>query len=213
MDYIKLKRTLVAAFDHFLSCHDMAELEEMMQALEAGKQLVIGFPEPIHREDYKDDVLAREDQKDDVLAREDQKDDVLAREGLMAAPVKKTMSRMRRKTPKVKKAPIQAQKYLCDIPVFMDMSVLSNEKQKQLCKALETEQHHITLKDVMIKGRHILAMAKVSVPAQPRKISGTLDAKPLWAGISQEPVISERTDGTKEKIMMLFHEKKQFDPP
>ena len=66
MDYIELKRTLVAAFDHFLSCHDMAELEEMMQALEAGKQLVIGFPEPIHREDYKDDALAREELNDDM---------------------------------------------------------------------------------------------------------------------------------------------------
>ena len=73
MDYIKLKQTLISAFDHFLSCHDMRDLEEMMRALEMGKRLVIGFPEPIHREDYRDDIA------------------------LMAAPLKKTRSRIRRK--------------------------------------------------------------------------------------------------------------------
>ena len=83
MDYIKLKRTLTAAFDHFLSCHDMAELEEMMHALEEGKKLVIQFPEPIHREDYSDDVLAHEGYKDDIA--------------FTAPPVKKTRSYIKRK--------------------------------------------------------------------------------------------------------------------
>ena len=61
-------------------------------------------------------------------------------------------------------------KHICDIPVFMDMSTLSHEKQKQLRQALETDQHNIVLKDIMIKGQHILAMTKVSVPISPPKI-------------------------------------------
>ena len=56
MDYIHLKKTLIAVFDHFLSCHDMAELEEMMQVFEAGKSLVITLPEAVHRDDYAQEI-------------------------------------------------------------------------------------------------------------------------------------------------------------
>ena len=67
----------------------------------------------------------------------------------------------------------------------MDMSVLSSEKQKQFCKALDTDQHHITLQDIMIKGRHIFAMAKVSVPIlSPQRAVKQSN----WLGTDYEPV-------------------------
>ena len=194
MDYIKLKRTLVAAFDHFLSCHDMAELEEMMQALEAGKQLVIGFPEPIHREDYKDDIQ------------------------MEALPVKKMVSRIKRKNPKPKATLPVKQKHICDIPIFMDLSVLSKEKQKELSDALKTDHHNIVLKNIMIKDHLVLAMASISMAAfLPQQIH----KKPLWMGADHEMMQAHKYDKKKNKqqdkikdsIQISFQNKRKFDPP
>ena len=118
MDYLKLKQTLLAAFDHFLSCYDAHDLEEMMQGLEAGKKLIIHFPEPIHRDDYIDDVLERE---------EDISDDVLA---LKSPRPKRITSRIKRK-----KINATLEKIKVDVPIYMELGSL-NKKQQDAIKVL-----------------------------------------------------------------------------
>ena len=66
------------------------------------------------------------------------------------------------------------------------------------------------LHDIMIKGHHLLAMAKISVPVKSPKIKAL---KSNWMGISSEPTRPEKQEKMKEQKIMLFHDKKQFDPP
>ena len=186
MDYIKLKQTLIAAFDHFLSCHDMDELEDMMQSLESGKRLVIGFPEPIHREDYKDDIA------------------------LIAPDVKKNISHIRRRKPKSAKALSLKQKHIGDVPVFMDMRGLSKAKQEKISNILKTKPHNIILKNVLVKGPHIIAMAKIYSFLDTHKDQ---NQSSLWMGIDSEPIRPVKQASVKEKNIMLLQHKKQFDPP
>ena len=158
MDYIHLKKTLIAVFDHFLSCHDMHELEEMMQAFEAGKSIVIKLPEAVHRDDYIDDVLAREDKQDDVLAREDKQDDMKCMKA--ALKPKKIVSRIRRKKPKPAGKCGLKQIKICDVPVLMDLTKLSEEKRDALKDTLNGN-HKVTFNDVMANDRHGFAKATV----------------------------------------------------
>ena len=168
MDYLRLKKTLIAAFDHFLSCHDMHDLEEMMQAFEAGKSLVIGFPEPIHREDYSDDIK----QKDDAFTREVQKDDVLA---LDVSKPKKVTSRIKKKKPKAV-TQTAVQKHIATVPIFIDLSNMNKEKQAQISNILQSDNHNIVLSDVMIKTRHAFGLAKIS-SSSPSPLIGLIKKK------------------------------------
>lgn len=136
MDYLTLKKKLIAVFDHFLSCHDINELEEMMQAFEHGKSLIIKLPEAIHRDDYKQDMMFIETQKP-----------------------KKTVSRIRRKKYLSKKAQEHHIK-ICDIPVLLDLAGLTEEKRHILQETLKGE-HKIEFHQLIVNDIHGFAKAKI----------------------------------------------------
>jgi len=138
MDYIHLKKTLIAVFDHFLSCHDMAELEEMMRAFEAGKSIKITLPEAVHRDDYAQDII----------------------QVMEAEKPKKTVSRIRHKKPK---APVRQdikQVKICDVPVLLDVATLSREK-REILKDMLNGEHQIQFHEVMINDSHGFAKARI----------------------------------------------------
>jgi len=146
MDYIKLKKTLIAVFDHFLSCHDMNDLEEMMQAFEAGKSLVITLPEAVHREEYAADVARM----------------------LEVLQPKKIVSTIRKKKPhKLSHADIKEIK-ICDVPVLLDVTKLSKEKRYILKEALQGE-HKVTFSDIMMGALHGFAKACICKEVKGRK--------------------------------------------
>ena len=138
MDYLHLKNTLLAVFDHFLSCHDIAELEEMMQAFEAGKKLVIKLLEIVNRDDYAEDSINM----------------------MKAAIPTKVISRVKQKKTKVTiKQNIKHIK-ICDIPVFLDLTQLSQDKKESLNNTLKTE-HNITFSDIMMDDHRGFAKARI----------------------------------------------------
>ena len=122
----------------------MHELEQMMQGLEAGKKLVIQFPEAINRDDY-DDVLAREDHK---------KDDVVA---LETPKPKRITSRIKRN--KIDAPQAQKKAPMFEVPVYMELSSLSKNQQNEL-KDLLQKKPTVTLTQPMIIGNKVLAMAE-----------------------------------------------------
>ena len=138
MDYIHLKKTLIAVFDHFLSCHDRTELEEMMQVFEAGKSLVITLPEAVHRDDYAGEI-----------------------ETMMAVEKpKKIASRIRKKKPNIAvKQDIQQVK-ICDVPILLDLAKLPKEK-RQIVKDTLNGEHQVTLHDVQMNEIHGFAKARI----------------------------------------------------
>lgn len=208
MDYIKLKKTLLAVFDHFLSCYDMNKLEEMMQAFEAGKSLVIKLPEAVHREDYAEDV-----------------------ERMLEAPrPKKTVSRIRKKKPrKISSSDIKETK-ICDVPIFLDLAKLSQEK-KQILKETLGGAHKITLRDVMIHDAHGFAKARVCKMVQVK--SSCALSHEVLSPIQDEHSLSHKmrmqdhhsfsgkrkteksSDRYREKLIenIMFEVKKYKDPP
>lgn len=155
MDYLYLKKTLIAIFDHFLSCYDKSELEEMMQAFETGKSLVIKLPESIDRADYAEDV-----------ARMD------------VAKAKKVTSRIKRKKPKHQRKIETKQIKICDIPVFLDLTHLSKEKRALLKKNLK-DAHKVTFSDVMIHDVH--GFAKAHIFKTNKEVDDTLPRENLRA--------------------------------
>ena len=195
MDYLKLKQILLAAFDHFLSCHDMHELEQMMQGLEAGKKLVIQFPEAINREDY-DDVLAREERiKDDVIALE------------MLEP-KRVTSRIKRKKTIASQKTIKVP--LCEVPIYMELSSLSKKQQDEV-KNLIQKNPTVTIQQPMIVGNKVLAMAAFQL----EKKAIIRIEKPQAAGQRIEAAeSSEYRDALIKQIKdLMVKQRKQGKPP
>ena len=206
MDYVKLKQLLLAAFDHFLSCHDAHELEQMMQGLEAGKKLVIQFPEAINREDY-DDVLAREEQiKDDVLACEERiKDDVIA---LETPKPRRVTSRIKRK--KTNSSQKTIKELLCEVPIYMELSSLSKKQQDEV-KNLIQKNPTVTIQQPMIVGNKVLAMAAFQL----EKKAIIRIEKPQAAGQRIEAAeSSEYRDALIKQIKdLMVKQRKQGKPP
>ena len=205
MDYLKLKQTLLAAFDHFLSCHDAHELEQMMQGLEAGKKLVIQFPEAINREDY-DDVLAREERiNDDVLAREERINDDVAFE---TPKPRRVTSRIKRK--KTNSSQKTIKELLCEVPIYMELSSLSKKQQDEV-KNLIQKNPTVTIQQPMIVGNKVLAMAVFHL----EKKAIIRIEKPQVAGKRIEAAeSSEYRDALIKQIKdLMVKQRKQGKPP
>ena len=146
MDYITLKKTLMAVFDHFLSCHDQHDLEKMMRVFEEGKGLNIRLPEKIHRDDYKNDLQ------------------------FMAVSTPKTIkSRVRKSKPKDGIKIAESLEHVCNIPIMMKLTKMDKKQCLMIKDVLTRQRHKIVFKDTLIDKHHGFATAVISRIVQKKK--------------------------------------------
>ena len=149
MDYIKLKKTLMAVFDHFLSCHDKHDLEKMMQAFEAGKGLNIRLPEKIHRSDYKDDLQFMNVSKPKVVR-----------------------SRVRKTKPKesiLADDNTSSLEHVFNVPIMMKLTRMDKKQCLMLKDLLTRLKHKIMFKNTLIDKHHGVATAVISRVVQKKR--------------------------------------------